>query len=481
MTDVVVIGAGIGGLSAAVLLAARGLSVELFEAADGPGGKAGVVVLEGVEVDTGPSVLTLPDAFAGIFQAAGALLEEEVQLRALSPAFDYRWPDGTRLAIHHHLEQSCASIGQTLGAEAEEDLRKFLLRAREIWEISRRRFIERPLPGLGEMFSFQALLELFRIAPLRSMRGLIHQQVRDPKLRMLLERYATYNGSDVRVAPAALACIAEVELGLGGYGVQGGIAALVRALVRVGERVGVRYHYGRPVQRIDTSGGCITGVQWEGGSLRCDTIVANADVSKVFGELLPAAPQRPPSMSGWTGVYRARRRERVGHTILFPTNYEAEFADIFDRHCSPTEPTVYICAQEPCHGRSGWSEEEPLFVMANAPAVGEGPPEGEELRERVQQRLLAGRIIEGTDRLLWQRWPRDLEARFGGRGAIYGASSNSPFAAFLRPANRVSSYRGLYLASGSAHPGGGLPLCAWSGRLAAAAVLEDRGLQRGRG
>ncbi|HNC96630.1 MAG TPA: phytoene desaturase family protein, partial [Myxococcota bacterium] len=476
--DVVVIGAGIGGLCAAVVLAARGLAVELMEAGAEPGGKAGVVVLEGVEVDTGPSVLTLPDAFAGVFHDAGALLEEEVQLRALSPAFDYRWPDGSRLLIHHHLEQSCASVREQLGPAAEEDLRRFLARAREIWAISRRRFIERPLPTIGEMFSVQALMELFRIAPLRTMRGLIHAEVRDPKLRMVLERYATYNGSDVRVAPAALACIAEVELGLGGYGVQGGIASLVRALVRVGERLGVRYHYDRPIRRIDTSGGRITGVQWEGGSLPCDTIVANADVSRVFGELLPAAPQRPPSMSGWTGVYRARRQARVGHTILFPANYEAEFADIFDRHRSPMEPTVYLCAQEPCHGRVGWAEEEPLFVMANAPAVGEGPEEGEELRERVHERLLQAGLLDSGDRLLWHRRPRELEARFGGRGAIYGASSNNPFAAFLRPANRVTAYRGLYLASGSAHPGGGLPLCAWSGRLAAAAVLEDRGLQR---
>ncbi len=478
MADVVVIGAGVGGLCAAVVLAARGLSVELMEAADGPGGKAGVELLEGVEVDTGPSVLTLPDAFAGVFHDAGALLEEEVQLRALSPAFEYRWPDGGRLLIHHQVEQSCASIREQLGPAAEEDLRRFLAGAREVWAISRRRFIERPLPTIGEMFSLQALMELFRIAPLRTMRGLIHAQVRDPKLRMVLERYATYNGSDVRVAPAALSCIAEVELGLGGYGVQGGIAALVRALVRIGERLGVRYHYGRRVQRIETSNGCITGVQWEGGFLSCDTVVANADVSRVFGELLPAAPQRPPSMSGWTGVYRARRQARVGHTILFPTDYEAEFADIFDRRRSPTDPTVYLCAQEPCHGRVGWAEEEPVFVMANAPAVGEGPDEGDVLAERVQQRLLSSGLLEGGDRLLWQRRPRELEARFGGRGAIYGASSNSPFAAFMRPANRSKSYRGLYLASGSAHPGGGLPLCAWSGRLAAAAVLEDRGLGR---
>ncbi|HEV2149976.1 MAG TPA: hypothetical protein VGR37_21445, partial [Longimicrobiaceae bacterium] len=186
--------------------------------------------------------------------------------------------------------------------------------------------------------------------------------------------------------------------------------------------------------------------------------------------------------SGWTGVLRARRRSgadaRIAHTVLFPSAYMDEFADVFDRGRPPREPTVYLCAQEPCHGRSGWAEHEPVFVMANAPpepAGGPRPPgEWDRLRERVLARLDAAGLRHPDDALAWERTPAQLAAAFpGSRGAIYGAASNSPFAAFRRPPNRVPGARGVYLASGSAHPGGGLPLCILSGEAAARALLED--------
>jgi len=189
-------------------------------------------------------------------------------------------------------------------------------------------------------------------------------------------------------------------------------------------------------------------------------------------------------MSGWNAVIRARRRsDRIAHEVLFPQDYTAEFSDIFDRERPPVSPTVYVCAQEVSHGLRGWSEDEPLFLMANAPAE---PASGRSaqatwhaLRETVMSRLRGSGLIAPGDAVVWERSPAQLAARFAGsRGAIYGAASNSRFAAFQRPGNRVTRIPGLYLASGSAHPGGGLPLCALSGRMAATCALEDAGIRR---
>ncbi len=493
MADVVVVGAGVGGLSAALHLAGRGLDVEVLEASDRPGGKLGIAVVDGAEVDTGPSVLTLPDALDRALRAAGSSLADELVLREPSPAFRYLYPDGVALDVHSRPEDTLASVERTLGPAAAAELAAFLAYSRRIWEAAAPHFVYGPAPSPASLagLGLGALGALRGIDPLRRMWGAIRGRVRSPHLRMLLARYATYNGSDPRRAPATLNCIAHVELALGGYGVQGGMYEVARALARAAERAGVRFRYGARVERLrERSGGGWDIATADGAVHAARAVVANADAAHVLADLLPPARRRPDpgerSMSGWTGVLRARRRSgaeaRVAHTVLFPRVYLDEFADVFDRGRPPEEPTVYLCAQEACHGRTGWAEDEPVFVMANAPpepADRPSPPETwDRLRGRVLGRLDAAGLRSADDALAWERTPRQLAAAFpGSRGAIYGAASNSPFAAFRRPPNRIPGSPPVYLASGSAHPGGGVPLCVLSGEAAARALLGDLGLQ----
>jgi phytoene desaturase len=493
MADVVVVGAGVGGLAAAVRLAARGLSVDVLEAGERVGGKLGMRVVDGVEVDTGPSVLTLPDALDDTFKVAGTRLRDEISLREPDPAFRYLYPDGVALDVSVRPEETLETVRRTLGAEAADDLAAFLRYAGRIWEAAAPHFVYGPAPSPAALArgGLASLALLPRIDPLRSMWGAIRARVRSPHLRWLLARYATYNGSDVRRAPATLNCISHVELAEGGFGVEGGMYELARALARTAERAGARIHLGARVRRIHADRGGVHGVEtadgrrWSGGA-----VVGNADAAHVLGDLLPAGTVRRapavPSMSGWVGILRARRRTgpeaRVAHTVLFPGAYLEEFADIFDRDRPPAEPTVYLCAQEACHGRAGWAGEEPVFAMANAPAEPAGAPRAaetwERLRATVLERLRAAGLRDDADALAWERTPGDLAAEFpGSRGSIYGAASNSPWAAFRRPPNRVPGVKGVYLASGSAHPGGGVPLCVLSGAAAAGALLRDRGVE----
>jgi phytoene desaturase len=481
LADVLVIGAGMGGLSAAITLAARGLQVDVLEAAERPGGKLGVAVIDGVEVDTGPSVLTLPDVLDRVLRLAGTSLRDELTLREPSPAFRYLYPDGTALDVHPALDDTLASVGCSLGSEAARELEDFLRYSRRIWEAAGPHFVFGPAPSPA------LLLRLLRIDPFRRMWPVIRRRVRSPHLRMLLARYATYNGSDVRRAPATLNCIAHVELGLGGYGVEGGMYEITRALLRAAERVGVRIHTGCRVERLRVRDRRVLGAECaDSRTWSAPVVVANADAAHTLNDLLPDSATRAqpePSMSGWTAILRARRRidaqARTAHTVLFPAEYLQEFTDIFDGDRPPAEPTVYLCAEEACHGRTGWAEHEPVFAMANTPAepaTAPRPPEvWEALRRTVLERLGAAGLRGTDDAIVWERTPGDLAAAFpGSRGSIYGAASNSPLSAFRRPANRVRAVRGLYLASGSAHPGGGVPLCLLSGQAAAAAALADR-------
>jgi 1-hydroxycarotenoid 3,4-desaturase len=490
VAEVVVVGAGVGGLSAALALASAGARVTVLEAAPRAGGKMGVEVIDGVEVDTGPSVLTLPRTLDGLLRAAGTSLADELELVEPEPAFRYLYPDGVALDVYPRLEATLASVEAALGARASAELAGFLAHAGRIWEAAAPHFVFGPAPGPASLLRAgpAALALLARVEPFRTLWGSVRRRVRSPHLRWLLARYATYNGSDPRRAPATLSCIAHVELSLGGYGVRGGMYEVVRALLRVLERRGVEVRTGTAAVRIERAGGRVSGVvDAAGRRWAADAVVANGEADAALGPLLgrPLPRRAPPrSTSGWTGILRAARRgdaaARVAHTVLFPASYLEEFEDMFDRGVPPRDPTVYLSAQEACHGRTGWADAEPVFLMANAPAEpADGPrPDAawEGLREAVLARLDAAGLRAPGDALVWERTPAGLASRFpGSRGALYGAASNSPLSAFRRPANRVHGVPGLYLASGSAHPGGGVPLCVLSGRRAAAELLADAG------
>jgi 1-hydroxycarotenoid 3,4-desaturase len=473
---VVVVGAGLGGLSAALHAAGHGHDVVVVEASSQPGGKAGCVVLDGVEVDTGPSVLTLPQTFDDAFRAVGSRLGEHVELLSEGGRFRYNFHDGSQVDIDPDLAVTRKNVEASFGARAARELDGFLAYAQQIWDSSAPNFVFTDAPSVGSIMrlGFSKLAAVRHLDAWRSMWGAIEGQISDPRLRFLLARYATYNGSNVLTAPATLNCIAHVEMVLGGHGVRGGIGALVRAMVTAAESAGVHFRFGTAVRAIRTERKTVVGVDLaDGTSILASAVVANCEASRV-----PALLGRPerrsteaPSTSGWNAIVRARRRpERPAHEVVFPEHYLEEFKDLHDRDRAPKDPTVYTCAPEKAHGRTGWAEHEPLFVMANAPALGpadEGPDDWSELEGAVMQRLRGAGLIEDDDEVLWRRNPKELAARFpGSRGAIYGASSNSMWAAFRRPSNRFEGCRGLYLASGTAHPGGGMPLVAMSGRLA---------------
>lgn len=489
MRHVVVLGAGVGGLAAAIELARRGFAVSVLESQDRPGGKAGREIAHGVEFDTGPSLLTLPRVFEEIFSAAGSSFADHIELIAPSPAFRYVYADGLVLDIHIDLAETFESVDKTLGREAREDLEAFMAHSARIWAAAAPNFVFGPAPSLTSMLALgpRAFGALRDIDAFSTMWGAIERRVRSPHLRYLLARYATYNGSDVHQAPGTLNCIAHVELALGGFGVRGGMFRLVEAMVELGRSLGVELLLETPVSRIEVEAGRVSGVLLgDGRRLAADAVVSNGDVGAL--EML-LAPQPVPassrggrvaSMSATNLVLAAARpaAERAAHTVVFPDFYEREFEDIFIHERPPRCPAIYLCAQDQAHARLGWPDGRmPLFVMLNAPA--EPAQSGqthqyERFADDALARTNALGLTRDSDSRVWFREPRMLAETYpGSRGALYGAASNGKLAAFQRPANRVPGLPGLYLAGGSAHPGGGLPLCAASGRLAARAIEED--------
>jgi phytoene desaturase len=394
----------------------------------------------------------------------------------------------------------CATaLGDALGGTAYDDWKAFMRRASDIWQLTRTPFLESPLTGLGDLLPLaRNLRDVATVAPFTSLRGLGRTYLHDPRLRMLLDRYATYTGSDPRRAPAALATVPYVEQTFGAFHVGGGVRKLADALHERTLERGVTYRMSTDVVEVVTDAARVTGVRLADGEVvPADVVVANADATHLYRDLVAdprgADPLRrlrkaTPSLSGFVLLLAVRGRtpDLQHHNVWFADDYDAEFDAIFGRDARPVDdPTVYVCAPDDDLMRPD-ADHESWFVLVNAPRHAPSLPGTRRergtvdwtapgLAESYRDRILAVMAARGFDvreRLLWSeiRTPADLErdTRAPG-GSIYGTSSNGARAAFLRPAN-VSPVPGLYLVGGSAHPGGGLPLVGMSADLVATTI-----------
>lgn len=482
-----------GGMAAAARLAVKRHQVTVVEQAATYGGKLGSFERDGFVFDTGPSLLTIPAVYRDLFNKTGGPLEGAVgELVDLDPAFGYRFPDGVTVDMPGVDPGVCAHVlGQALGGTAEADWRAFMARAASIWQVTRRPFLEAPLTGARDLLPLARNLgDVRTVAPFTSLRGLARHYLSDPRLRMLVDRYATYTGSDPRRAPAALATVPYVEQMFGAYHVAGGIRKLADALYERTLERGVAYRFSADVAEVLTTDAGVTGVRLADGEvLEADIVVANADATHLYRDLLHdprgAEPLKrlrrtTPSLSGFVLLLAVKGRTPGlrHHNVWFTGDYDAEFDSIFGRDAKPVhDPTIYVCAPDDDAMRPD-ADHESWFVLVNAPRHGTtgergtvdwtAPGLAEPYRDRVLQ-VMADRGYDVRDRLLWSevRTPADLEAgtRAPG-GSIYGTSSNGARAAFLRPAN-ASPVPGLYLVGGSSHPGGGLPLVGMSAEIVA--------------
>ncbi|HVL98379.1 MAG TPA: phytoene desaturase family protein [Egibacteraceae bacterium] len=484
---VVVVGAGVGGLAAAARLAAAGHRVTVCEQAPAVGGKLGRVRLAGATFDTGPSLLTMPHVLAETFADTGDPLDRVLDLQPVEPIAEYRYADGTRFATSADPATTAANLDGALACGSGADWLALMRRAGRIWRAVRGPVLERALDGPTDLAPLALRVrDLAAVAPHATLRGLGRRYLRDPRLRMLLDRYATYTGSDPRRAPAALAVVPYVEQTFGAWYVTGGLYRIAEALADRAAGRGARLRLATPVTGIEVAGGRATAVRLaDGERLAADAVVANADAAHVYGDLVRSPLANParrrlaratPSLSGFVVllVLRGRTAGLGHHTVLFPADYDAEFAALFGSRPRPVaDPTLYVAApRDPAVAPAGG---EGLLVLANAPRSDEvdwdAPGTAEAYADRLVD-LLAARGLDVRGRVVARRafTPADLARRTGAvGGAIYGTSSNGPRAAFLRPANR-SPVPGLFLVGGSSHPGGGLPLVLLSARIVAGLV-----------
>jgi phytoene desaturase len=338
--------------------------------------------------------------------------------------------------------------------------------------------------------------DLLIIAPWKSLREHADEILKDQHLRFIMDRYATYSGSDPRKAPAVLSTIAFVEESFGAWHVKGGLGNLALEVHKRANDVGVTFHLNSPVAQIKTVNGKATGIVLVSGQrVDADVVIANADASLVYNKLISGnnrvlkqvrrnIAKADVSVAGFSLLLGMRKDANDGmhhHTVLFPRDYDAEFDAIFKDRKPVARPTIYICApKDPLMSKDenleGW------FVLVNAPTHGSFDWSDEDFNQKYASQIIdqieeQGIAIRSRLETMTIRTPADLETQvLAPGGAIYGTSSNGARAAFLRAKNR-SPIKGLYLVGGSAHPGGGLPLVGISADLVSQAIGFEQKLR----
>lgn len=532
---IIVIGAGIGSLSAAVHLAAQGHHVHVLERQPEVGGKLNRLIIDGFSFDTGPSLLTMPYVLHDLFQKAQRRIEDYLDLVPLDLTCRYFYRDGVTLNAWRDPERLAAEFAR-LNPHDGEALYRFIDYAGMLYEAAADPFLYHslgsPLEVLctfmryvlkGHPGTYPRRDPIYRVH--RVGRGCyqnrtqtnttalsrlnavlaalspttLHQCVsnffQDEHLRQLFDRYATYNGSSPYRLASVYSIIPYVELAAGGWYPRGGFYTLAQALERLACDLGVDIETEQNVRRILVEHGEARGVVLaDGRVMRCDIVIANSDVVTTVRELLSPTVQDKrlvqrlerlePSCSGFALLLGVDKQypQLAHHNIFFSDNYPAEFEDLFTRRIPIRNPTIYICASTRTDPTQAPAGHDNLFILVNAPyltTANDWQRDACAYRDSILALLAIYPQVDLSDlrqHIICEAvlTPEDFERKYGAnRGSIYGLSSNARMAPFTRPGNR-SKIRNLYFVGGSTHPGGGVPLVMLSGQIVA--KLVQRGI-----
>jgi len=504
---VAVVGAGLGGLSAAIHLALAGFSVEVFEQADDPGGKAAQRRLGPFRFDTGPSLVTLASVWDELFAAAGRRREDYLKLTPLDPVAEYFWPEGSRLTAPGTAPGLALAFADK-GWAPQAATTAWFDHGRSLWELAGPLFLRHSLHDARTWMLSATWSTLFQAGKLdagRTLRQAIESRFDDPRVRQFFGRYATYNGSDPSRLPATFAMIPWVEFGLGAWAADEGIHSIPRAMHRLATELGVKFRFSTPVRAIVHDRGRVQGLKIQKEVIRFDAVVTNADVGPTY-RLLGHGGLLRRAQTKWREKYRKGQPSTSGvvflwgvdtsfselglHNVFFSSDSDAEFKSLFEGQQLPFDPTVYVNITSKTTPGDAPPGQENWFVLVNAPHD-PGPQRKvdswavERLREAVLRRIETnlGRVVRSHIVQEAILTPADVEAATGSPGgSLYGLASHRPLAAFDRHPNRAPGFQGLYFCGGSAHPGGGMPLAVLSGRIAAELATNDlRPVQRTHG
>ncbi len=489
--SVIIVGAGIGGLAAAMRLAHAGCDVTVLERHAGPGGKMRVMDSVAGPVDAGPTVMTMRPVFERLFDDCGTSLDSHVTTDPLDILARHHWSDGSTLDLFADAQRSQEAISAFAGPRAARQFERFNARARALYRAFEAPMMQAPAPtfmAMGRVVATKPWL-LPALAPGRSLAGALRAQFSDPRLQQLFGRYATYVGGHPDQSPALLSLIWHAE-SRGVWAVRGGMHQLAQAMQRVAKAAGAKFRFNTDVERLEVQGDRIAAAHIHGDRLACDALLFNGDpralqldalghgVSKAVPKT--AVAKRSLSAFVWSFAAETRGKAPEHHNVYFADTPNSEFKEIAQGRF-PSDPTLYVCAQDR-GGASPPEGPERFEIIINGPPRSGTIPDPEEMaqcRETTFARLTRmGLHIPNPPEVTALTTPEGFNKLFPMTdGSIYGLSPHGMTSALQRPKARTG-LMGLYLCGGGVHPGAGIPMAATSGQHAAEAILQDHASTR---
>ncbi len=478
----IVIGAGIGGIAAAIRTARLGYDVTVFESAPGPGGKLSSFEQDGFRFDRGPSLFTMPQYVDELFELCGENPRDYFHYRREEVVCRYFWDDMDRLIAYADPDLFSQEAANVFNVDAHL-VRKALDASETKYTYSGKIFLEKPLHKLSTWLSKDVLTAIPRLAQMDlddTMHAVNQRQLKHPKLVQLFDRFATYNGSNPYRAPGILTVIPTFEHLIGTFLPKGGMFDITSSLVALAKRQGVKFHFESKVQNVLHTGTRVTGIELNSGEThKADLIVNNADVHFFYQNLIKDVklPKRTLTQERSTSAIifywgiRGDFKELGLHNIFFSNDYKAEF-EALQSGTIANDFTVYVNATSKYVQGEAPEGTENWFVMVNAPydRGQDWQKEISRIREHTITKLSKIMSKDLRSAIQTERtWtPPEIQVDTGSYlGALYGTSSNSKFAAFFRHRNESKQFENLFFVGGSVHPGGGVPLALLSAKIAA--------------
>ncbi|MEU0920343.1 phytoene desaturase [Streptomyces cyaneofuscatus] len=488
---VVVVGAGLAGLSATLHLLGAGRRVTVVERESGPGGRAGLLESGGFRIDTGPTVLTMPDLVEEAFAAVGDKLADRLELIPLAPAYRARFADGSQLDVHTDGAAMEAAVEQFAGARQAVGYRRLRVWLERLYRVQMRRFIDANFDSPLQL----AHPDLARLAALGGFGRLdarIGHFVSDERLRRVFSFQALYAGVPPARALAAYAVIAYMDTIAGVYFPKGGMHALPRAMADSAAEAGAVFRYGQTVTRLERSGDRVTAVVTDRERIPCDAVVLTPDLPVTY-RLLGRSPHRPlrlrhsPSAVILHAGTDRTWPDLAHHTISFGAAWKSTFRELTRTGELMSDPSLLITrptATDPSLAPPG---KHLHYVLAPCPntEVGPGVREWRELGPRYRDELLAElerREMPGLGAAIEEEGlvtPVDWTAQGHAAGTPFSVAHTFPQTGPFRPRNLVRGTVNAVLAGCGTTPGVGVPTVLISGKLAAQRITGPRTDWRG--
>lgn len=471
-------------------LARDGWDVTILERNANPGGRMNRIVQDGFRIDTGPTLLMMPEVLESIFKSCNRNICDYVPIQRLDPSYEVRFADGSRFEMG-----ALDDAPGRMAALNPRDAERFPAMIRDMarkYNLSRYSFIERRFNHLGDLLHPTTVGGLAKAMPIESVWNSICRYCEDPRIRQALTFQTLYLGTSPFDCPSIYGFLPYIEMKFGVWFPKGGMYAVADGLTRLFQELGGRLECGAEVREIRIRGGAADGVVTRDGRLlEAEVVVSNCDVQTTYTQLIdPAHRSKNSDNRMWKresgcsafllylGVCRVPETWKH-HTVILPEDYEGVMADLFRKRSLPREPALYACVPTLSDASLAPEGHHVLYILAPVPHLDahiDWTTSANTFRQRCLQALeRAGWEGIEEDIVLERQWtPHDFFNAYGlFRGSAFGLSCTFWQSAYFRPHNRSEDIRNLYLVGASTHPGGGVPIVLTSARLVAEQIEAD--------